>query len=338
MNDPAVCVTGIGPVSTEGIGMASLGEIDLELPGAGWPRPIDGFDPSTYLGRRGWRHLPPATWYGVAAAHLAAEDARIATTYEEGLRTGVVVGTNFSTYATVERLDQSVRAEGVAGISPLEAPYFCANLPASHISLTLGYRGFNVVLTDLLVAACASLLVATQALHDGRADRVLAGGVEGVPPEAGSAVLGPVADEGAACLFLLEREHSASDRGARVRIRLTGGRQLFVPSRRRSPAEIDALLHPALDNTCPRLPHQLRVFTGAGDRFGQDVVDSISRWRWARAGTTELRSQAGAPQGCVTPLLALSSWLARPQSDSRLLYAAVGSEGQIVLLSFMADQ
>ncbi|MEU1042982.1 beta-ketoacyl synthase N-terminal-like domain-containing protein [Streptomyces sp. NPDC005551] len=331
-----VAVTGIGPISTLGIGAKELaaaptvtGAADGTTSlGAPRTRELDGFHPAEFLGRRGWRLLPRATQLALAAARLAlpGPDAMGAPAPE---RTGVALGTNFAVDEIVDRIDRALLTEGISGISPVECPNFAINVPVSQVSLSYGLKAFNVTLVNLLTAGYESVLLGARAMLAGRADAVLTGGIEGLPPAGAGALCGPDADVAGACLLHLEPAAAALRRGADIHGRLTGGARRVLPG---DPRDAERVLGSVLDRLGDPPPAAIRLHVPLTDA-GARAAEASERWaarRGVRDGVTVVR---GGAQSGVTGLLALAQHLARtagPQGD--VAFLTLGPQGHLVAL------
>lgn len=340
--DTDIVISGLGPVSTYGTGRTEPAGTPVDPGAAGgsqrWLRSLEDFDPARWLGRKGWRFLPPAARYAMVAARLADEDAR--SRGDDG-DTGVVVGTNFAADETVDRFDQAVLAEGARGISPLEAPNFSINVAASQISIDLGHRAFNITLTDLFVAGSCAVWTACQALEDGRATAALAGAVEGRPPRAATGSLAPVLDEGAACLMRLEHAGRAAARDARPYGRVVAGAQLFVPVAVTAGADrVDALAHPVLDELAAALPPgpvTVDVCRPPASQRAEAVAAAVIRWTRQRLDTALLggpdAGRAAAQASATAPLRLAGALAGRAAPPGALIQATAGPHGHLVVLA-----
>jgi 3-oxoacyl-(acyl-carrier-protein) synthase len=148
----AVVITGIGPVCR-----AALSAEELS---GGVAHGEDWYDPTKYLGPRGFKYFTPATRYVLSAAEVALKDAGLA----EGEmpyptdRRGVFVGTNFGVHEVLRELDDAVLAEGSDGISPANAPNFSLNVCASYVSIKRPLHAFNVTLSSAVVAGLEAII------------------------------------------------------------------------------------------------------------------------------------------------------------------------------------
>ena len=170
--------------------------------------PADWFDVRAQLAPRGYKYLPPACQYLLAAAKRAVDWADLPL---PAVERGVVVGTNRGCARLHADMDHTVITGSADELSPAFAPFFAINVLASRASIEYDCKAFNVTVTSPMVAGLESVQVGARALAAGRATAVLVGATEaepdeivGLPPEAGAAVL------------LLETRESAARRGANV--------------------------------------------------------------------------------------------------------------------------
>ncbi|WP_052713696.1 beta-ketoacyl synthase N-terminal-like domain-containing protein [Streptomyces katrae] len=152
--DAPLVVSGIGVVTPRG---------DRPREAARGARPAaaaragDWFDHRTRLGPRGYKYLPAASQYFLAAAKEAMADARDEPDRWPAELRGAAVGTNSSAAALHEAMDRTVLAEGAAALSPVTAPYFSINLFGSRLATEHGLKAFNLTVTSPRVAGLESL-------------------------------------------------------------------------------------------------------------------------------------------------------------------------------------
>ncbi|MEU3402845.1 beta-ketoacyl synthase N-terminal-like domain-containing protein [Streptomyces sp. NPDC006670] len=222
--DAPLVVSGIGVVTPRG---------DRPVEAARSARPSgaaqagDWFDHRTRLGPRGYKYLPAASQYFLAAAKEALADARDEPEHWPAELRGAAVGTNSSAAALHEAMDRTVLAEGAAALSPVTAPYFSINLFGSRLATEHGLKAFNLTVTSPRVAGLESLATGARAVAAGRAAWLLAGATEEAldPAHAGHAD-----SERGAVALVLEPLESVRARGGRAyghcRVR-----SLFLPPR-----------------------------------------------------------------------------------------------------------
>ncbi|GAA3155470.1 beta-ketoacyl-ACP synthase II [Streptomyces rameus] len=257
--DRRVVVTGLGPVTSIGVGADDFHAAQLK--GLSGVRPITRFDAGGMPVRiAGEVDLPAArapaardaatadrsTHLAVAAAGLALESSGLDLAAEDRTRIGVVIGTGSGGVSTWETNTAALLTHGPGRLGARFIPMSMANSPASRICLDLGLLGPS----SAVVTACASgadaLVTASQMITSGEADVVLAGGTEAPVtrmlvggfakiralstrndrPEQASRPFsadrdGFVLAEGAAVLVLESAAHAAA-RGARVLAELRG--------------------------------------------------------------------------------------------------------------------
>jgi 3-oxoacyl-(acyl-carrier-protein) synthase len=189
-----VVITGIGAISPLGhtaeeswqsvlTGRSGIGPV-TQFDASDLPCRIAGevkdFVPKKYMSFKEARRMSRCSQLAVAAAVMALQDAGLPETVPEPERTGVVVGTGMG---GIERAYENMdvfRAKGLARVNPFSLTSVLPNMPTHHVSLISNSQGpINTV-----VAACAT---GTQAVGEGmeyirhgKADMVIAGGVEGL--------------------------------------------------------------------------------------------------------------------------------------------------------------
>jgi 3-oxoacyl-[acyl-carrier-protein] synthase II len=193
-----VAITGIGAITVLGLnlmdtwnnlvaGRSGIGPITQFDPShlpvriAG---EVKGFDPLKYIDAKEVRRMARCSHFAVAAAQEAIEQSglRIGKDVKSD-RIGVVMGTALGGYEMSETGSREYYQYGYKRVNPFALPAALPNAPAHHISTQFGLKGP----LSTVVAACAS---GTQAIGDGaemirlgKADAVLAGGVEAVVTE-----------------------------------------------------------------------------------------------------------------------------------------------------------
>ncbi len=256
-----VVVTGMGVVSPVGIGVDAFWNALLsgksgvtpitEFDPTDFPVKIAGevkdFDPVKYVGdKKTVRHMDRNAQFAVAAAKMAAQDAKLDMSVEDPNRVGTIIGTGIGGIKTMEDTVERIEKRGPGKVNPFAVPMMIANMASGMVSITLGLQG--PVLTD--VTACASgnnaLGRATRMIQWGDADVMFAGGTEAAvaktpmagfaamhalssrecPPEEASCPFdvrrdGFVLGEGSGVLILEELEH-AKKRGAHIYAEVIG--------------------------------------------------------------------------------------------------------------------
>ncbi|MEV4015097.1 beta-ketoacyl synthase N-terminal-like domain-containing protein [Nonomuraea angiospora] len=276
-----VVVTGVGVVVPErGEGIHATGP---------W------FDVVEELGPRGYKYLPPASQYLLAAARRAVAGGG-GLGHVPAHRRAAAVGTNGALRSYFDDADRAVTAGHSDDLSPAGAPYFAVNVLSGRLASEHQLKAFSLTLTSPRVAGFEAAETGARALALGRADVLLVAAMEhGLPHHAP----GLEPEQGAVAL-VMEPRHLAEERGAPV-LGTCFTRAGFAP--------------PALAST----PEGRRRLAGqvetAAARLGTDPIvcpvldDSpVSRALAAavrNAGLTT-RPALAAGGGCLTPLLRLA--------------------------------
>lgn len=205
---------------------------------------VPGFDPVSFLGKKGLRDLDRSTRLICAAAKLAIDDRRLDIAEEASGTMGVAVGTTFGSLHSISQFDQTGLREGPRAVNPSHFPNTVINSPASQVSIRFKIKGFNTTVSTGFCAGMDAVSYAADFIKLGRAATVLTGGVEELCEETflgfhslgmlsgadGSTPLccpfdarrnGTILSEGAAILVLEEEQH-ALNKGATILARLKG--------------------------------------------------------------------------------------------------------------------
>ncbi|WP_260867980.1 beta-ketoacyl synthase N-terminal-like domain-containing protein [Streptomyces sp. SAJ15] len=203
-----VVVSGIGVVRPEG------------PPVEGW------FDHRAELGRRGYKYLPAASQYFLAAARRALAHGGDALAAVDPGHRGAAVGTNTAVHAVHEEIDDTVLRgkRGADDLFPPTAPYFSVNLFSTKLATEHAVKGFNLTLTTPRVAGLEAIATGTSCLAADRARALVTGVAEAA---LGDPAAGEAAEAGAVAL-VLEPAAAATARGGRGHGRLAV-RTAFLP-------------------------------------------------------------------------------------------------------------
>ncbi|MFE9995627.1 beta-ketoacyl synthase N-terminal-like domain-containing protein [Streptomyces avermitilis] len=214
-----LAVTGVGVVSPWG----DTAEVAAAAGGAAMPGADRWFDHRERLGPRGYKYLPAAAQYALAAARAALADGGRPDAVPADRR-GLLLATGAGLASLFDAMDATVAEDGgAAHLSPATAPYFAVNVLGNRLAAELELKGFALTVATARTAAADALSTGALALAVGRCDTlVLAAAEEPLPAERGGG-----GEQGAAA-FTLEPLAAARARGARVHGTLRA-RSLFVP-------------------------------------------------------------------------------------------------------------
>ncbi|WP_447007152.1 beta-ketoacyl synthase N-terminal-like domain-containing protein [Saccharothrix isguenensis] len=184
----------------------------------------DWFDYRTELGAQGYKYVPRAAQYLLAAAKRALADAELEPEGPDD-RCGVVLGSNNCASQLHADIDREVADTGTRFLRPATVPYFSVNLFLARLGIEHGWRGLSLALHTPATAGVETVAHGYRVVRDRDVDWLVLGATE-TPPDANGAG-GPVADDGAAVL-IVEPASRAAVRGARVHGSLASS-SLFIP-------------------------------------------------------------------------------------------------------------
>jgi 3-oxoacyl-[acyl-carrier-protein] synthase II len=255
-----VVVTGLGAVTPVGVGAKAYWDaITAGRSGVGPltlvdPEPVPSkvaaecrdFDPAASLGPKEAKRLDRSVQFALTAAREAWEDARIDGAVDKD-ETGVVFATGIGGISSLLASEKVLHTKGPNRVSPFTVPQLMPNAAAGQIAMKLGLRGPNFCTTTACAASNHAIGLAFQAIRQGEAVAMIAGGSESAfvdialvafaqmtalatkfndRPEEASRPFdalrnGFVMGEGAGALILEDRDH-ALRRGAQVHAELIG--------------------------------------------------------------------------------------------------------------------
>ncbi|GAA0683513.1 hypothetical protein GCM10009548_63340 [Streptomyces malaysiensis subsp. malaysiensis] len=294
----------------------------------------DGFDFRAALGRHGYKYLPAASQYFLAAAKRALAQAGPEALEAVGPEErGAAVGTNSAAVALHHRMDRTVTTSGAGDLSPVTAPYFSINLFGSRLATEHDLKGFNLTFTSPRVAGLEALQTGQRALLTGRARRLLVGATEEALPEGEP---GAGTSEAGAVALVLEPEPAARSRGVAALGRV-GVRSFFLPPKAAASAEgaerAAALLRDALDALGHR-PDQPLAVTAVldGSPVGEAMAAALDEKALGGrppAGKPEL-VPAGA--GALEPVARVAAALGAPAGHAHAVITAAAEGNAAVCL------
>jgi 3-oxoacyl-[acyl-carrier-protein] synthase II len=255
-----VVVTGLGAVTPVGVGAkaywdaitaghSGVGPLTLVDPEP-MPSKVAGecldFDPGASLGPKEAKRLDRSVQFALTSAREAWEDARIEGAVDKD-ETGVVFATGIGGISSLLASEKVLHTKGPNRVSPFTVPQLMPNAAAGQIAMKLGLRGPNFCTTTACAASNHAIGLAFQAIRQGEAVAMIAGGSESAfvdialvafaqmtalatkfndRPEEASRPFdalrnGFVMGEGAGALILEERDHAVR-RGAQIHAELIG--------------------------------------------------------------------------------------------------------------------
>lgn len=260
-----IAVTGLAAISAAGVGIEPLRETVAQCQCRLTPVPVEVLGKEGYLwGKaeafRAADFMPPlkarkfdrCSLLATVAAGMALTDAGIDPKGGDPTRIGIALGCGFGGIANSVEFLGGYFSRGVEGLVPMLFPNTVANAAASNASIEHGLKGPNVTQVQRFCSAEAAIQMACRFLEEGRADVMLAGGVDELTPlmMAGFQAVGQLRayarsfSEGCGILVLERRDH-AERRAARLRGRITGLRTVGMLPASRGREAVDRLMPPA---------------------------------------------------------------------------------------------
>jgi 3-oxoacyl-[acyl-carrier-protein] synthase II len=207
---------------------------------------VKGFDPTEYIDFKEARRMARCSQMAVVAGFQAMADARLGDQVPDPDRSGVIMGTGVGGFDAGLESWNTYKTKGLRRVNPFTAMSLLCNMPAHHISLQFQCQAYNSTVVTACASGTQSLAEAAEVIRQGRADLMLAGGVEAMVhevliggftamrvlaadnehPEQAAKPFdarrdGFVSSEGAA-VMVLERLDKAIDRGARIYAEVLG--------------------------------------------------------------------------------------------------------------------
>lgn len=255
-----VVITGIGAITTLGIGAAGLWEgvrcarsavsritrFDPSPFACQIAAEIHDFDPADYLEGKTLKRLDRCAQFAVAASKQALDDSGLQLESVSPERIGVCIGSALGGAGYAENQHTQYLNDGLHGISAMLALQMFVGASSCNVAIELGLTGFTTSNADSCASGAIALGNAWHAIRRGDTDVVFAGGTEAplAPLCFGAFSLiralstrnddpshacrpfdrardGFVMGEGAAIFVLEEREH-ALRRGSAIYAELAG--------------------------------------------------------------------------------------------------------------------
>lgn len=139
---------------------------------------VKGFDPGRYMSPKEARRIARCSQLTIAATQEALADAGLTTPVPDAERVGTVMGVGMGGLDYALASGRKFWESGLRSVSPFSLPASLPNMPSYHVSYLAGATGPITT----VVAACASgaqaIGDAMELIRAGRADMVIAGGVE----------------------------------------------------------------------------------------------------------------------------------------------------------------
>ena len=221
MNNRRVVVTGIGLVSSLGIGTEAnwaalcagksgvdhITKFDASTFATRIASEVRGFDPLQFVSKKDVKKVDPFIQYAIAASQFAMDDSGLQITPDVGLRTGVCLASGIGGFGTIEREHSTYLTGGPRKISPFFIPSAIINLAAGQVSIRFGAKGPNSATCTACSASAHAIGDAFEIIVRGAADNMIAGGSE--------AAITPMSIGGFGAARALSQRNDAPERASR---------------------------------------------------------------------------------------------------------------------------
>ena len=250
-----ILITGLGPVSSIGIGreeffagladgrsgIAEITGFDVSGREVATAAEVQDFYVEDYLESEK-TYLDRCSEFALAGCALALQDAGYA---EPAANVGISLGTAFGCLDTMRAFLERVIEKGPRLANPLLFSHSYPNTPGSLSAIEFSLSGFNATCCTGMSSGATAIAWAVDALRLGRAEAILAGGMEAFSETLYEGCLSqresPVLGEGAG-VILLETEDAAQRRGATPIAELAGCGMAAEPAGAIRAAREDAAL------------------------------------------------------------------------------------------------
>jgi 3-oxoacyl-[acyl-carrier-protein] synthase II len=193
MTGPRVVITGLGVVSSIGLGKEAFWSALLE--GKSGIQPIRSFDASSYSCQfageisdfRPEEYIPPGeiprlsrtSQFAMAAAKMAIGDAHLDFSRENRYRVGVIIGTGLGGMGVYEaQLRRLFETNNPRRVHPWSVPLIMSNAAAAEIAISFGLKGPNMTVSTACSSGSHAIGYGFDLIRMGKADFLIAGGTE----------------------------------------------------------------------------------------------------------------------------------------------------------------
>jgi beta-ketoacyl-acyl-carrier-protein synthase II len=141
---------------------------------------INEFNPRDFIPHKEVRRMSRSSQLAVAAARQALDHAGFKEYVPDAERTGVIIGTGMGGFEKADENMQVYREKGYSRVSPFSLISTLPNMASHHVShMAQTYGPINTIATACATGAQA-IGEAVELIRRGRADMMIAGGVEGI--------------------------------------------------------------------------------------------------------------------------------------------------------------
>ncbi|MDR1701734.1 MAG: beta-ketoacyl-ACP synthase II [Sporomusaceae bacterium] len=231
MNKRRVVITGLGAITSVGIGAADFWQALIDgKSGIGKITRFDasdfttqiasevkGFDPTQYIDKKEAKRMDRVSHFAIAATKLALDDSGLDLQKEDLTRVGTYIGSGIGGMDTLHDQFKILFEKGPNRISPFFVPMMIANMAAGQTSIAFGLQGPNSCTITACASGTNSIGDAFKVIARGAADVMVAGGTE--------AAISPAAVAGFCAMKAMSTRNDEPEKASRP---FEAGRDGFV--------------------------------------------------------------------------------------------------------------
>lgn len=139
---------------------------------------IDDFDAEKFMDAKMARRLDRSHRYGIAAARLAQQDARIDFSKVDADRVGIVEGTSMSSNEAAARAEEGYQRRGYKGVGPFALINGYSGAGSGEIAKELNIHGHSITLSSSSASGNDAIGYALSMIRHEEVDVMVAGGAE----------------------------------------------------------------------------------------------------------------------------------------------------------------
>jgi 3-oxoacyl-[acyl-carrier-protein] synthase II len=139
---------------------------------------VRDFDAAAYMSSKDVKRSDRFTQFAVAAACMAADDAKIDLSSMDPYRAGSIIGSGIGGIHTIEREHKVLISKGPSRVSPFFIPMLIVNMASGMVAIRLGLKGPNTCSVTACASSNHSIGEAFRVIQNGYADIMFAGGSE----------------------------------------------------------------------------------------------------------------------------------------------------------------
>ncbi len=139
---------------------------------------VKDFDVTQYINKKESKRMDRFCQFALAAAKQAWQDADIQDSLTNEYRGGVIFGSGIGGLTTIENEANRLTEYGPRRVSPFFIPMSIINMASGYIAIDLGLKGYNASVQSACATGNTAIGEAMAKIKAGRADVIVAGGVE----------------------------------------------------------------------------------------------------------------------------------------------------------------